>query len=79
MYRPADAPIAAELLQQPGVDKDFGSYILGQFLKLQFKLIADFRHSIPTVIMAYNTYGLKIISDSGFLGTRLTVTFGTRA
>jgi len=31
-----------ELLQEPGVRKDFGSYVFGQFRKLRFELIADF-------------------------------------
>ncbi len=31
-----------ELLQEPGVGEDFGSHVLGQFLKLRFKLVADF-------------------------------------
>ena len=31
-----------ELLQEPCVGKDFGSYVLGQFLKLRFKFVADF-------------------------------------
>ena len=30
-----------ELLQEPGVGKDFGSYVLGQFLKLRLELVAD--------------------------------------
>ena len=30
-----------ELLQEPGVGKDFGSHVLGQFLKLRLELVAD--------------------------------------
>jgi hypothetical protein len=53
-----------ELLQEPGVSKDFGSYILGQPLKLRFKLVADFDIPSHQSIMSNNTYGIKLISGS---------------
>ena len=43
--------------------KDFGSHIRWQFLELRFKLVADVDVPSHHLIMAYNTYGLKIISD----------------
>lgn len=45
--------------------KDFGSNVLLQFRKLRLELIADFDIPSHRLIMAYNTYALKIISKSG--------------
>jgi hypothetical protein len=52
-----------ELLQEPGVGKDLGSYVFRQFLKLRFQLVADFDVPSHELIMAFKTYGVKTISD----------------
>ena len=49
---PRTTQLRPELLQEPGVGKDFGSHILGQSLKLRFKLIADFDVPADHLIMA---------------------------
>ena len=50
-----------ELLQEPRVGKDFRPYVLRQFFKLRFELVADFDIPSHESIMACNTYGIKIM------------------
>ena len=45
--------------------KDFGSNVLRQFSELRLELIADFDIPSHQLIMAHNTYVLKIISQCG--------------
>jgi len=51
-----------ELLQEPSMGKNFGSHILGQFLELRLEHVADLDVPSHYSIMAWNTYGAKIIT-----------------
>ena len=57
------AQLRPELLQEQSMSKDFGPHILGQSIKLWLELVADLDAPFHHFIMAYKSYGLKIISD----------------
>src|SRR5579871_1962123 len=49
------AQLRPELLQEPGMSKDFGPHILGQSIKLRLELVADF--DAPS---HHSNYGIKV-------------------